>query len=97
MKDMIDRFLIIICFNSRKITTWIIGIYFIVMIFLKSSLENTIIKKFELPIFYLLIGFYIGINLMAWIIKFLNKEEVKNNPTFQRLKNNEQLKKKTFL
>ena len=86
---MIEKVLIILCYNSRKITAWIMGTYFVIMIFLKSHSDNLIIKKFDLPIFYLLIGFYLGLNLMAWIIKFLNSDKIMQNPTFQRLKNKE--------
>ena len=81
---MITRIIILLCYNSRRITVGLIGIYFILLFIFKNDYHEKI-QKFDLPVFFLLLGFYLGLNLMAWIIKFLNKKETKEHPTLQKL------------
>ena len=83
---MIDKILIFLCYYSRKITVWVMGIYFLIMLLLKGHINNETISKLELPISFLFIGFFIGLNLMAWIVKYLNSDKIKQHPTFKRLK-----------
>jgi len=81
---MIKKILIILCYNSRRITVGIIGLYFLALLVLRNRYYE-VIQKFDLPVFFLLLGFYLGLNLMTYIIRFLNKQTTKEHPTFKRL------------
>jgi hypothetical protein len=80
----LEKFIIIILYNSRKILAWLMAIYFVSIIFLRNKYDD-VISKFDLPVLFLFIGLYFGMSLMAWIIKYLNKPSIKENPTLRKL------------
>jgi hypothetical protein len=83
-----EKFLILISFYSRKIVASLIAIYFIVGITFWNKYEM-VFRKFEIPVLFSLFGIYIGMSLMASIIKYLNKPSTKEHPTFKKLTHNQ--------
>ncbi len=76
--------LIIIAFYSRKFINILWGISLLV-ITIMSGISQSLSNEYLL-IFSLLTGIFIGMNLMIWIIKFLNKNETKRHPFFMNKK-----------
>jgi hypothetical protein len=90
---MLTKITIILCYNSRRIVAGLIAIYFVMLLVLKNRYHE-IIQRFDIPVFFLLLGFYLGLNLMTWIIKYLNKKEIKEHLIFQKLISKEGTKHK---
>lgn len=77
--------LIYLSYYSRKISGLIFGVYLILLVFLNGSVFNNKLPDIFINIFFLLSGVLIGLNLMAWIVGFLNKKEVVESETFQKI------------
>ncbi len=78
------KFLIIISYNSRKITAWILALYLFAMFLLKSKYSEEI-ERINFPVIFLFVGLYIGMSLMAISIKYLNKQSTKSHPLYNKL------------
>jgi hypothetical protein len=77
------KILILITYNSRRITAIIVFVYIVFLL----EMKRIELKK-ELPdiyIFLVLIEFYLGLNIMTREVKFLNKKEIDNHTTFQKI------------
>ena len=80
---MMEKFFLIICYNSRKIVAWLMGFYFLAKIIYRNNFSD-IFEKINLPILFFLIGLYLGMSLMAWIIKYLNKPSTREHISYKK-------------
>ena len=84
---MFYKVVIYLSFYSRKITSIIFGGYIVLIVILNGSIYNNQLPNIYINIFYFLLGVFIGINLMACIVKFLNKKNVTESTTFHKIRN----------
>lgn len=85
---MLTKILILLGYNSRRIVAGGLFIYLFILVLLKRTYFNGTIPDKHIYLFFILLGFYFGMNVMAKIIRFLNKSNIVNHPTFQKLISN---------
>jgi hypothetical protein len=73
------KFVLFVFYNSRRIYTILFGLYIFLLIYLYFYVYKDDLPYLYLSIFLLLLGFYLGFNAMAVVIKYLNNNSSKNN------------------
>jgi len=82
---MHTKILIILGYNSRRIVNTLFGFYLLLLVILYGSVYKSDLPWVYVYLFFFILGLFVGMNLMTWIIKFLNKKEINEKPTFQKL------------
>jgi len=84
---MLYKVAVLLSFYSRKITNIIFGVYLVLIVFLNESIYNNQLPNIYLNIFCFILGLFIGINLMVWIVRFLSKQNITESNISQKIRN----------